>query len=775
VRGVRSVKIVVRHGQLLSRRLPTVVATIVAWPTLGSALIGALGLYSPAWAQSTLPPLQVEAKKPAAKPAKKKTAVPKSDPAPKQTLASQKLETSTGSVDGYVATVTGTGGKIDTPLLLTPQSISVITADQIKDQGAQSVIEALRYTSGVSVELNSDTRYDETYIRGFRAIQYLDGMPVPLNQFFGTPRIEPYALERIEVLKGPASFLFGQNSPGGLLNMISKRPTEEAQNEVQLQYGSFNHFQTNFDFSGPATKDGKILYRLTGTVRDAETVVDYTRDDVFYIAPAVTWRPSADTSLTVLAHYGFDKGTFPHQYLPPEGTLLPGKFGRLSRSLFLGEPGFDRFDREQWALGYEFEHRLNDTWRFRQNLRYASVDTFFQAHRIAGFHDFDPSTPILDSDGRTVDRGAFAVAADAGTLTVDNHLQADFATGALRHKALVGVDYLRTTGNFAFSGTASFTTIDLYNPVYGTPVPPLTPFSINRTELTQVGVYAQDQIKLGNWLLTLGGRQDWVESTLDNLLAPGSPPKNRSDAAFTGRAGLTYVLANGLAPYVSYATSFQPVVDDINIELLEPTTGRQYEAGIKYQPAGSNLLITAAVFDITQQNFLTYDPEPPFTPSQIGEVRVRGFDIEARAKLTRNIDLLASYAYLDSEITDSINKVEIGRQVPLVAPHAAKAWAKYTFTEGPLAGLWIGGGVRYTGPTIAETTSAKPLEIPGYTLFDAGMAYDLGRLDRSLQGMELAVNVTNLFDEYHVAGYCDRTFCSLGAGRTVLATLSYRW
>jgi iron complex outermembrane receptor protein len=293
----------------------------------------------------------------------------KSAPAQQQPPPAEKAETSTGHVDGYVATVTGTGAKSDTPLLLTPQSVSVITADQIKDQGAGSIVEALRYTSGVSAELNSATQYDETCIRGFRAVQYLDGMPVPLNQWFATPRIEPYGPERIEALKGPAFFLYGQNSPGGLLNMVSKRPTEQARNELELQFGSFNRLQTNFDFSGPATKDGKILYRLTGTVRDAETIVDYTRDDVLSISPALTWRPSADTSLTVLANHGWDKDTFPHQYLPAEGTLISNPNGRLPRSRFAGEPGWDMFDREQWSVGYELAHKLNEAWTFRQNLR----------------------------------------------------------------------------------------------------------------------------------------------------------------------------------------------------------------------------------------------------------------------------------------------------------------------------------------------------------------------------------------------------------------------
>jgi iron complex outermembrane receptor protein len=667
--------------------------------------------------------------------------------------------------------VSATGTKTDTPLLLTPSSISVVTADQVKDQGATAVGEALRYTPGVSVELNGGTsRFDELRIRGFTPVQYLDGMPVPLNQFFGTPLISVYGLERLEALRGPASFLFGQNSPGGLLNMISKRPTEDSQNELLLQYGSYNLFQTAFDFSGPASKDGRLLYRLTGTVRDAETVVDYTRDDVFSIAPAFTWRPSADTSLTVLANYGYDKGTFPHQYLPAQGTLLTNPNGKLPTSLFAGEPGWDRFDREQWAIGYIFDHKLSEKLKFQQSVRYSAVDTFFQAHRVEG----------LQADLQTVERGAYAVSADAGVLTIDNQLQAELSTAWLRHKVVLGADYMHQSGNFAFSGAfpkswpgGSIEPLNLYNPVYGAAVTGLAPFQANYTEQSQLGVYFQDQVKLGNWLLTIGGRQDWVKNSTDDLLGGGTV--SRDDTAFTGRVALTYMFANGLAPYLSYATSFQPTagVDGLG-QALKPTTGEQYEVGVKYQPPGSNLYIAAALFDIVQDNAVTYHPVT-FEASQTGQIRVRGLDIEAKWKVNANLAIIASYAYLDSEVTESSNPLEVGRVVPLVPLHKAAAWAKYSFTEGPLTGVWVGAGVRFTGETFGETTSDSPLEIPSYTLVDAAISYDLGQLDKAFRGAELSLNVTNLFDTYHVAGYCDFVYCSLGAGRTVMTTLRFKW
>lgn len=669
-------------------------------------------------------------------------------------------ETATGPVKGYVATRSATGSKTDTPILETPQAISVVTADQVRDQGAQSIAEALRYTPGVSVELNgASSRYSEARIRGFLPVQYLDGLPVPLNQYFATPRIEPYGMERIEALKGPASFLFGQNSPGGLLNMVSKRPTENAFNEVQLQAGSFNRYQTAFDFGGPANGSKELLYRFTGVIRDADTEVDYTRDDLFYVAPSFTWRPSSDTSITVLAHYSTDKGTYPHQYVPAQGVVLPNPNGRISRSTFLGEPGFDKFDREQFAIGYELQHRVDDVWQVRQNLRYFGVDVFFNAIREEGFNDATLTT---------VNRNAFSLATDADTFTIDNQAQADFNTGALRHTALFGLDYFRTSGNYDFQ-FAAVDPINVFHPVYGASIGTFAPLQKNHSVQNQIGIYAQDQIRYGGWILTLGGRNDWVDNSTDDLLT--NVPVSREDSDFTGRAALTYVFPSGLAPYVSYATSFQPTIGvDADGQPLIPTTGEQYEIGVKYQPT-SRTLVTLAAFDITQQNALTFDTFG--IPSQIGEVRVRGFDIDARSQLTENFSVLAGYAFLDSETTESSNPSEIGKVVPLVPRHQASLWAKYEFHEGSLDGLGLGAGVRYVGTTFAETTNSLP--IPDYTLFDAAVSYDLGNISPAMDGAELALNVTNVFDKYYASGYCDFTYCSLGAGRTFLTTLRYKW
>lgn len=725
-----------------------------------------------------LPAVEVTTVAEKPKPKKKKVVAKKKDPAPAKAPVSSgepsgagedtvvtAVETPTSHIEGYVAKTSATGTKTGAPLLEIPQSISVVTSDQIADQGAQTLSQALHYTPGVVVDLNGGTsRYSEARIRGFTPIQYLDGLPVPLNNFFATPRIEPYGLERIEVLKGPASFLFGQNSPGGLLNMISKHPTETSFNEVELQFGSYDRYQTSFDFGGPVGQNKRVLYRVTGVLRDSDTEVDHTRDDLAFIAPAITLKPTDDTTLTILGQYSADYGTFPHQYVPAQGSLLPNPNGRISRHTFLGEPDWDKFDREQWNIGYEFDQKLGTGLAFRSNARVSSVDNLFRAHRVEG----------LQADLETVNRGAYQQATDALSFSIDNQLQADFTTGALAHEVLFGTDYARMSGGWDFQGAfppvfgGTVQPINIFHPVYGAQVPPLMPFAKVDVTQEQVGVYLQDQIKLGGWVLTLGGRHDWADSQTTDLLAGGTT--NQDDTDFTGRAGLTYVFANGIAPYISYATSFLPVagIDRLG-NPFKPSTGRQYEAGIKYQPPGTNALITAAVFDILQSNVLTTDAFDPTFQTQTGEVQVRGFDIDARANITSNLELIGGYAFLDSEITASNDPALLGNQVDLVPRHQASLWTKYRFSEGSFAGLSLGAGVRYTGELYA------PLQTPSVTLADAMVSYELGHLDAAFKGAELAVNVTNLFDKYYVQGYCDPTYCSLGQGRLVLGTIKYRW
>lgn len=673
-----------------------------------------------------------------------------------------------GPVQGFVATRSVTGTKTDTPITEIPQAISVVTQDQITEQGAQTISEALRYTPGVFSGINGESaHYDETRIRGFLPYYYLDGMPLPLNRFFGTPRIEPYGLERVEVLKGPSSVLYGQNSPGGLINMISKRPTLTPFGEIEFQTGSYDRLQGAFDFGGPANADKSFLYRFTGLVRDSDTMVNFAKDQRLFLAPSFTFR-NFDSSLTLLMQYGKDKGSYPQQYLPAQGTLFSNPNGKISRSFFVGEPNWDRFEREQWAVGYAFEHRFNEVLQFRQNLRYMSVDNYWQAHRSEG----------LQPDLVTLNRGAYSQDTDARTFTIDNQFQADFATGPLQHKVLFGLDYFRTSGNNDFrvafppmwGGTVQ--PINVFNPVYNGSVPPLSPRNKYYDTKDQLGIYVQDQIKFDRWILTVGGRHDWTEvSSVDTGPFP-VPYDAAKHQASTGRAGLGYAFDNGVTPYIAAATSFEMETGvDAAGKLFEPTTGVQYEAGIKYQPVGTKALFTAAVYDLTRKNVVSSTPS--FVSIQTGEINVRGIELDAKVSVTDQLDLIAAYTYMDSEITQSANPAELGKPAPMTPRNMASGWIDYVV----LPGLKLGGGVRYVGANYSQTSdfTVEQFPVPSYVVYDAAVRYDFGALDRSLKGLELRVNATNLFDKNYVTYCYGYAYCSLAPGRTVLATMAYRW
>jgi iron complex outermembrane receptor protein len=768
-------------------------------PAMTAALLAtaAMGSWAPVAAQSAqadsneavpLPPVVVETSvaKPKAK-SKKKVQAAKAASAPavqaqQQAPAGegQSAEQGNGPVNGYSARVSATATKTDTPILETPQSISVVTQDQISDQQAKTVADALRYTPGVTVDgYGPNVFFDSIKIRGFNAPQYLDGLRLPSDaSAFAVPRIETYGLERLEVLKGPSSGLYGQSEPGGLVNMVSKRPLDTPHFEVVGTTGSFDRLEGAFDVGGPVSTNPNLLYRVVGLARDSDSEIDYQENNKLFIAPSVTWRANSDTSLTLLSQYQKIDNDGYQQYVPGEVTLLSNPLGRIPRSRYLGEPGFDRYALEQWSIGYEFEHRIQPGLEFRQNLRYFDITQDMQAMR----GDFMLGTLFF--------RTPIYVDADASNFAVDNQLQADFRTGSLAHKVLVGVDYQNTkssnTSVLADPSTipANYLPIDVYNPVYGAqPIPTpdmLAAFLDIDSRLEQTGIYIQDQVKLDRWTLSLTGRQDWTTvETVSAGLFPPAGSYERDDSARTGRVGLSYLFGFGLAPYVSYSTSFVPnATADISGNTFKPTTGEGKEVGLKFMPNGTNLMFTAALFDIRQQDIVTADPlTGGLTSVQTDEGRVRGFELEVRGNVTRELEIVGGYSKLDPEITKSNPTSPVdykGNYLPNVNLEQASLWAKYTWFDGPLAGFGIGGGVRYVGENYGDQANA--IYIPSYTVFDATASYDFAYLDPKLDGWQAQINATNLEDEYYVTS-CQSglAYCGLGGGRTVFGTLKYSW
>lgn len=684
------------------------------------------------------------------------------------------LERGWAPVRGYVAGVSASGTRTDTPIIETPQTVNVVTRDQMTAQGVQNTMQALRYTPGIYGEyIGSATIGDDNYIlsRGFALTPYLDGLRYNCGCQGANGGIDPYLLERIDVLKGPSSVLYGQATPGGLYNMVSRRPSDQRTREVVLQTGSYGRLQGAFDLSGPIDTEGQFLYRLTGLARDSGTQFgNGTHDRRYAIAPAFTWRPDSNTRLDVMMRYQYQPDLPGFQYLPALGTVLSNPNGRISSTRYTGNSSTDRSGVEQYQAGYMFEHRFNDTWLVRQNFRYDQINSNWLF--TYGFNFLDPAMTTLG-------RSFLAQNTRYEGFKVDNQAQATFATGPVRHTVLFGVDY-RNDSSSQRVGLGAAPPLNLYRPVYMA-APPITVGPATDQNRDQTGLYVQDQIRFGRWALTIGGRQDWADAITKNR-STGARTSQR-DSAFTGRVGLVYLFDNGLAPYASFSTSFEPQTGTTwSGTPFTPTTGQQYEIGIKYQPPGYNSFITLSAFDLTRQNVPTADPDHPNFSLQVGEVRIRGVELSATASLSQGLDLILSYSYLDPEITRS-NSGDEGR-VPANTPrHIAGAWANYTFQSGSLEGLTLGGGVRYIGPTFANNTNVwganagayagTAARVPSYTLTDAVVRYDLGKALPKAEGLSVALNVSNLFDREYVAG-CT-SICYYGSRRTVIASLGYRW
>ena len=475
-------------------------------------------------------------------------------------------ERANGPVRGFVATRSGTATKTDTPLIETPQSISVVTADQIRNQGAASIGEALRYTAGVSGDVNggSDTRFGGLQIRGFDMTMpglYIDGLRVPSSNYVHFNGLDPYGAERLEVLKGPSSAMYGGSGTGGILNYVTKLPTAQQFGEVSLSGGSFNRYQGQFDMGGPANKEGTVLWRLTGVVRDGETQVDFTKDNRIFIAPAVTFKPNEDTTITFLANYQRDRAGWGLQFLPASGTVWPNNGRTIPVSFFAGVPGFDAFNTEIATAGYQLSHDFNDAVTFRQNLRYAYQHNEEKVFYGGGYTN--QAAGLLARYGSTSN-------SYINSFAVDNQLQGKFTTGFLSHTTLVGIDYRNTSfRDTAYGVTTSAPEINVFAPVYSYDWAIGAMSDNNGIKQSQVGLYAQDQIKLGRLSFQLGGRQDFVTTKVDSGLFNTSATTDAS--AFTGRAAVMYNFDNGIAPYFSYSESFLPVLaTNAAGQLLEP-------------------------------------------------------------------------------------------------------------------------------------------------------------------------------------------------------------
>ncbi|QTS88542.1 TonB-dependent siderophore receptor [Ectopseudomonas khazarica] len=688
------------------------------------------------------------------------------------TASEQAAERALGPTRGYLANRTATGTKTDTPLLETPRSISVATRAQMQDRKVQNLDDAVRYMPGViASSYGSDSRADWMKIRGFEPIQMLDGLPLPKGSYT-MAKLETWNLERVAVLRGPASSVYGQTPPGGLVDAVSRRPQAESSHEVQVQIGNYQHKQISFDSTGKIDDDGRFLYRFSGVGRDSGTTVEHIDDQRFNLAPSLTWNIADETRLTLLGQFNRDDTGGTSQFLPLQGTKLDTPAGKVDYNKNLGDPDWEFYDKTFYALGYAFEHRLDDIWQFRQNLRYSKLELDNQIITAGGW------SGAVSDDG-SVSRGANVYDENISHFAVDNNFQADFSTGALDHTLLLGLDYLRVNTDYRWL-YGSAPSSNIITPVYGRDFSGVaySAFQDYNQKRRNTGLYLQDQIALDAWRLTLGGRWDRLET--DSVFHNASDAKDsRRDSQFSGNAALSYVFDSGFTPYLSYAESFQAEAGGSGGEAFKPSTGKQYELGVKYQPPGSDLLLTAAVYDLKRQNIVTTNVAGATEP--VSEVQVRGLELEATGNVTENLSLTASYTYTNSKMTEVGDPRDKNRALPLIPEHQASAWADYDWHQGALAGFGVGFGARFVGSTdniavgsMGFVRAASDGHSSAYTVYDAVVRYDLGQLDSSLRGASLSLNASNLFDKEYLAT-CDGFYCYAGDPRRVTASLDYKW
>jgi iron complex outermembrane receptor protein len=650
--------------------------------------------------------------------------------------------------------------KLETPDIETPQAVSIVTRQQYEEQGATSVRQAVSYTPGVySNQIGASNRFDYIVLRGFSDGSldnvYLDGLKLMGDtNSHSSLVIDPWFLDSVEVVRGPASVLYGRSSPGGIVALNSRKPSFDPGGEVKLFAGNNNQRGAAFDVSGPVDDNDRVAVRLTGMTRYADSQFDHLKEQRYAIAPSLTWRITDQTRLELMAYLHRDPEGGSHSGLPYEGTVTPHAGRKISNTFFEGEDDYDKYDRRENMVGYNVEHAFDSGWSVRQKLRYLHTKVNLNQVYAAGW--------LNDTE---LNRGYSGSDESLSAITLDNQIDGSVDTGIINHRLLFGVDYQRRSNNVTAS-YGSFPAIDAFNPVYGADPLSISVYSREKHKLEQTGIYLQDQMSLDRWRLTLGGRHDRVKITNVNKINDTRDTLDQDH--FSSRAALMYLFDSGFAPYVSYSTAFTPTsFTDEYGKILQPMKGKQWEAGLKFQPEGSQTMYSASVYRINQKNIATkVEPTDPYR--SIGEIESEGVELEAVGQLTDNLRLQAAYTYNDIRYKKS-SAEEQGKRAVYAPRNQASAWLSYDVKTGLFNGLTVGSGVRYVNGITSDRQNTHTL--PSYTLVDLAVGYDLSQV--GLKGMSAQLNVNNLTDKRYVAACNSLSYCYFGAERSIVGSVSW--
>lgn len=678
-----------------------------------------------------------------------------------------------GQKNSIVVKSSSAATKTATPLIYTPESVSVVTASQMEMQNAQTLGQALRYSSGVAMEQRgANNRYDLGTIRGFDSSEYLDGLLLFKGQYYAAQQVDTYLLQEIEVAKGPSSVVYGQSSPGGIIALTSKFANGSRFRHISIEGGNYNYVRGTFDLGDTFKGLDNLSWRVVGTGFRQDGMDWYTKAERYAIQPSLYWEPTDDITLTVYGRYQADPSDTSYQTFPAYGSVLSSPY-RFPSNFYSGDKNFEKYDRTQASVGYKFTYQINPEWQFRSLARYANVGTnynqvygtsYAEGANVNGSAGYYPGSNYMY-------RLANGSKEHLDTMTIEEQLHGQVHTGPVEHDLLLGVSWQNLRDGFDY-GSGYAPPLDLYHPNYSAPI--AIPAINTQTSATtnQEAIFLQDNMSYKRLHVQLGFRNDWSTIHTRNHLSPASS-FTQSDQAFTFRGGILYNLPHNISPYFSYSQSFQPLnqVSQKDQKPFQPTRGEQYEFGVKYQPEDFNGFFTAAIYNLEQTNVLTADPENALWSIQAGKQRSRGLELEAHTSPIAGLNLILAYTHQNVKFTEGQYSGLRPTQVPA---NIFSFWGDYTIQSGTLKNLGGAIGVRYNGNTNGDYTSY--LRTAAYTLIDMQAHYKFDDSLPTLKGLDAQLTLQNLTNKrYFTACYSQSFGCAIGQGRTVIGKLSYNW
>jgi len=665
------------------------------------------------------------------------------------------------SPTSYVATKANSALKSDAPLFKTAQSVSVVTREQLDQKQARTLTDALEGVAGVEAGKLGRRGWDDFIIRGQTSSDsvYVDGLRI--GQSSPTPSVaaEISGMDQVQILKGPASINFGLVAPGGMVNLVNKRPEAESFARATMTYGSYNLKEGTFDLNYSPSNSEKGAFRLNGRISDQDDPTDYVYFKNFYISPSYNFDLGDNTDLSVIASYQH-REYIRQQGLPVIGTLKDNPNGPIDRSLYIGDPNFGKYEADVYRTGYTFKHTFDNGWNLNQNFAVQKTEmdgqaVFAQTKKFWADSTYTTINRANNSRHQIIDNLSFAI---------DNRLNKQFDLYGTQHDVNIGVDAFQEKSDYT-NDKYNIGNLNIYDPVYGQAVE-LTENVRNINRLKYLGLYLRDRIQLNDQLLlSLSGRQDWAQTQTRSLV--NSNASKQSDNAFTGSASVMYTLNDIVAPYVSYATSFTPNSGtDVNSNPFKPEKGKQVEVGMKLQSPDQRIQGAIAWYDLKRQNVVVNDSVNPNEKVQRGEQLTRGIETELSAVILEGLKLTAAYTYtIDAEISKDANASNVGKALDNIPEHAYSLSARYKFDPASKLGWYIGGGFR--GETY-KTMDKLDIHIPGYTVFNTEAGYDAEHW-----GAQLAIR--NLFDKDYYAGALNENLVTLGNPRQINFTVKFNY